>query len=190
MIYRKGQQLDLITDEIISRYKSEIELKCRSHYQFLADAADKKKEIINNCQKLRQWVAEKYRSIQDPVFVKQAKSLQNSSLVSSCSNIDEACKKYSDDIECILNSKIPNWLSSVCYVFSHNWRKVVYEEIIKNYLYIEKYIDKEIEQAEERYQHSVSVRFNFDKQQLEKLIPKLLQEINQSIININKSILI
>lgn len=189
MLYRKGQQLDSATDEIIYRYKIDIEQRCRSYHQFLEGAADQKKEVISSCQKLREWVTEKYRSIQDPVFVKQAKALQNTPVISSCRNIDEACQKYSNDIECVLKSRIPTWLSSVCYAFSHNWRKVVYEEIIKNYIYIERYIEKEIEQAEIRYQQRIGTCFNVDKQYLEQLIPKLIQEINQTIISINKTIL-
>lgn len=108
----------------------------------------------------------KLNLITDKVFVKQIKKRISEEFAISNRNItyEEANKtyeKYSSDIDDIINSRVPVWVSSVIYTFNQNWRKAVYTAIMENYLILYTYvceqkfiasnIDQKIQELNEKF---------------------------------------
>lgn len=87
----------------------------------------------------------KLNLITDKVFVKQIKKRISEEFAVSNRNItyeeaNESYEKFSLDIDDIINSRVPVWVSSVIYTFNQNWRKAVYTAIMENYLILYTYV--------------------------------------------------
>lgn len=168
-------EIEAETKTIIAYYKEQIEVVCRNYHARIVEEQEKESRIINSCEELRKWAEEQYRLIKDPVFIKQAQTLQTKRFQTTTEDINDICNRYKDDIECILKSRVPLWLSSVCYAFSHNWRKRVYEDIIEKYILIEQYIAQEILKTQETRANTINTYNVQSKTELKK--------INQTVIN-------
>lgn len=174
---------------LIDDKKDTIEGFCRDYFGFLQEEERKRDYLIDNCTQLIDWANEQTQKIKDSVFVKQAKPLMNTGVELPSGNINEICSKLEDDVDCIVNSRTPLWLSSVCYVFSHQWRKVVYEEIIKNYVFVVQYAEKEIAGAKVAFSKNIAAEKQNVKNKILEQVTSLLQDIHQQIDENNASLL-
>lgn len=165
--------------------KEQIEDICRNYHAKLLEAQGAEDRVVSSCEELRRWAKAQYERIKDPVFKKQAQMLQTKKFQTTTANIDDACKRYLDDVECILKSKVPLWLSSICYAFSHNWRKRVYEDIIENYIYIEQYIAQEIRRANEATVNTINNYNTQSKNALKKINQALISNISDIVYQKN-----
>jgi hypothetical protein len=166
-----------------------IENKCRTYYSFLQEEEAKRESLIENCSRLIDWANEQTQKIKDLVFVKQARPFMDTGVDMPRANIEEVCHKLEEDVDCIVNSRIPAWLSSVCYVFSHQWRKVVYEEIIKNYVFIVKYAEKEKMRASTAFDNNIDSQKAVTRNEIIAQINSLFKDIRQQVVADNKQIL-
>ena len=120
------------------------------------------------------------------VFIKQAKRFMDTGVDMPGGNIEVVSRKFEEDIDCIVYSRIPPWLSSVCYGFSHQWRKVVYEEIIKNYVFIVKYAEKETQGAKVTFSKNIASKKEAVRNAIVVQINSLLKDIRQQVVADNK----
>jgi hypothetical protein len=174
---------------MILQKKEMIENKCRTYYSFLQEEEAKRESLIENCSRLIDWANEQTQKIKDLVFVKQARPFMDTGVDMPRANIEEVCHKLEEDVDCIVNSRIPAWLSSVCYVFSHQWRKVVYEEIIKNYVFIVKYAEKEKMRASTAFDNNIDSQKAVTRNEIIAQINSLFKDIRQQVVADNKQIL-
>lgn len=75
-------------------------------------------------------------TVLDPVFKKQLKTLRPDAKFIfdfDVDNVEQLFEQLKDNIDCLNNSKIPNWLSNTIYFFNKNWRKQVCEKIAELY---------------------------------------------------------
>lgn len=115
----------------------------------------------------------KLNLITDKVFVKQIKKRISEEFAISNRNItyeeaNNAYEKFSSDINDIINSSVPVWVSSVIYTFNQNWRKAVYTTIMENYLILYTYvceqkfiasnIDQKIQELNEKFYLEANAR--------------------------------
>lgn len=174
---------------LIGREKDTLESMCRSYFSFLQEEEAKRDTLIENCSKLIDWANEQTHKIKDSVFIKQAKPFMDTGVDMPRGNIEEVCRKLEEDVDCIVNSRIPPWLSSVCYVFSHQWRKVVYEEIIKNYVFIVKYAEKETVGAKTTFDKNIESQKAVTRNEIIAQINSLFKDIRQQVVADNKILL-
>lgn len=175
--------------DMIDRKKDTLESICRTYFAFLQEQEAKRDTMVDNCSKLIDWANEQTHRIKDSVFIKQAKTFMDSGVGLTETSIDTACRKLEEDVDCIINSRIPPWLSSVCYVFSHQWRKVVYEEIIKNYVFIVKYAEKEQAEARKTFDREIDSQKSATRNEIIAQANALFQDIRQQVVADNKILL-
>lgn len=170
---------------LIENKKNMIEDMCRSYFVFLQKEEEKRNSLLENCSKLIDWANAQTHKIKDSVFGKQAQYYVNTGIDMPNVTIDEACSKLEADINCIVASRIPPWLSSVCYIISHQWRKVVYEEIIKNYVFIIKYAEKESNCARSEFEINIEKKKLLVKNEIATQINVLFKDIRQQVFDDN-----
>lgn len=174
---------------MVGRKKDMLESICRTYFAFLQEQETKRNSMVDNCSKLIDWANGQIHMIKDSVFIKQAKTFIDTGVELTEISIDAACRKLEEDVDCIINSRIPPWLSSVCYVFSHQWRKVVYEEIIKNYVFIVKYAEKEQAEARKTFDREIDSKKLATREVIIAQTNALFQDIRQQVIADNKILL-
>lgn len=128
------EQARLSLASLQMKYLEGIE-KIKFNAESLNDKVSEFEKIINN----------KLNLITDKVFVKQIQKKISDHLIVNENSIsyEEATsvyEKFSSDVDDIINSRIPNWVSSLFYTFNSNWRRIVYTEIMENYLILYTYV--------------------------------------------------
>lgn len=156
LIFRHFINKEILVNLVDNASKRMEELS-REYFDLINQYKQERDQAINNCNVISDSINSEYKKIKDPVFEKQMKLLKTSTYsIDDFFDVETSYAQYISDIQCILQSKVPPWLSSLCFTFNHKWRQVVYEEIIKNYIKISLYIDNELERAKEICKQSIS----------------------------------
>lgn len=134
--------------DLVATKKQEFEQLSIGHYGETVEFQNARDLAISKCDELILWAENEYKKITDKIFVSQAKRIKenpDSLTFESDEEIDDVCAKYSHDIETIVGSRTPAWLANAYYKINKDYRKKIYERIIKNYVIICNYAENQKE---------------------------------------------
>ena len=155
---------------------------CIDYVESIKNEEKSKNISIENCKNLNDAINNEYKKIQDPVFLKQMKLLKSSAYcLNESFDLKDAYDQYISDVNCIIESIIPDWLSNLCFVFNHKCRQAVYENIIKNYVLISLYLDFEINKTRNRFNDNILAIEEEYKKKVMSEYNKLINKIENKI---------
>ncbi len=169
--------------EKITNSKTKVAQALIDYRDFMQEQSSLQEKAIDDLAKLESWTDIEIKKITDPVYKKQISKLKDftSDFNNQDTDIDEICHKFSYDIKCIVESKIPLWLSSLCFTLNHKWRQVIYQEIIKNYALIFSYIQYRKNDIENQFTNAEIGKRQECKTIVENEYVYLLEELKNKI---------
>lgn len=174
----------MLPDDIQSRVeqtKEDLLLLKQNCLQGIQRVRDSNEILKNSADEFEKQINETLNRITDKVFVKQLNKMSSSSAALQTSNMsyEQACRIYEQfvsDVEAVVRSRIPTWMSSVIYTFNPNWRKEVYSNIRDNYLLLYRYICEQKSTFESK-QREIVVAMDRIRTQAKESVDQLLSLI-------------
>jgi len=122
-------------------------LACFAELVQKSQELDSRISVVGNAEILTE-LKKLVNSITDPTYKKQLKNIASLGTDGrfdfARDDVQQLWSNLKKNVDALNSSKIPNWLSSCIYTFSHNWRREISIKIICDYSKIKEYFESDV----------------------------------------------